>query len=231
MVIDFRAQPVLVRLSILRHQNDRRLEDLKHVQGDGKKQIRIRIESFPAAQKRWKYVYQDPQIKNDRGRDDEFPTPAKFRNNVRGPVRKSKLCRLLHIDVARRGMTQQLIRMPKPVGKCSQHFQRDIGAAPHEREKMLARQDSQRCVFHYHCVCRAALTVEQRHFPKPRGRPWLARKCGLSRARSNTLRRLRRRCGTETRRLCNRGYPAGDIIRRPPRYRAIQTTAPGAASQ
>ena len=72
-------------------------------------------------------------------------------------------------------MTQQLIRMPKPVGKSSQHFQRDIGAAPHEREKMLARQDSQRCVFHYYRVCRA-LTVEQRHFPKEISAPQLGQR-------------------------------------------------------
>src|SRR6266478_2082416 len=40
------------------------------------------------------------------------------------------------------------------------------------------------------------------------------------------MRRLRRQCGKETCRLWNQRSPAADIIRQPPRYRAIQMTAP-----
>ena len=49
-------------------------------------------------------------------------------------------------------MTQQLIRMPQPVGKGGQHFQGDIRTAPHKRNKMLAREHCQAGVLGHHGV-------------------------------------------------------------------------------
>src|SRR6266480_1246513 len=157
LIVEFGAEPVLMRLPILRHQNDGGLEDGEHVNRSTKQQVGIRIE---ANVKIKSAVYQHPQAKEEHSGCYEFPTAAKLRDDVRGPVCKCTLRGFLHIDIPRHAMTQKLISVSQSVGECSEQFQRDIRAAAHERKKMLARKYSQPGIFRDDRIRGAPLSVE-----------------------------------------------------------------------
>ena len=78
LVIEIRPQPVLMRLPVLRHHDDRRLQRGEHVQSRAEQQIWIRIESAgyqdPA-------IYYDPDHSNVMNVEDKFPAPAEFRDS------------------------------------------------------------------------------------------------------------------------------------------------------
>src|SRR5437899_4876581 len=112
-----------MRLPILRHHDNGGLERLKHIKYDTEEEVGIWIESSVHEQPG---VQQHPGIKRYHCRDDEFPTAAERRDDVRGAVCEGESRRFLHIYIAGGAMTQQLIRMPQPVGKGGQHFQGDI---------------------------------------------------------------------------------------------------------
>ena len=132
-----------MRLPILRHQDDRRLQHGDHVDRGAQQEIRVRIKPVVGQQQG---VNQYPHVEKEDCRNDEFPAAAKLCDQVCRAVCESKLGRFLNVHVASRAPTQQFVGVPQPVGQRGEHFQRDVGAAVHEGKKMLARKHSESCI-------------------------------------------------------------------------------------
>src|ERR1051326_7991873 len=150
-------------LPILRHQNNGRLQHGEHVDPSAKEQIWVRIETVIGKKEA---VYQHPCVKKKHRGDNEFPTAAKRRDEIRRAIRQSQLRCFLYVNVARGTMTQELIGVPESVRKCRQQSERDVRTAPHKRQKMLSRENRESGVLGNNGISGPPLSVEQRHLTK-----------------------------------------------------------------
>ena len=108
LIIDFCAQPILVRLPILRHQNNWRLQDGEDVNPSAHQQERIWIET-DFANPGQPHVYPHPNVDDNYRGKNEFPTAAKFSDDIRGTIGKRKPRCFLDIDVPGRSVSQKFI--------------------------------------------------------------------------------------------------------------------------
>src|SRR6188472_4072330 len=165
LIIDLCAQAIFVRLPILRHQDNWRLQDGKNVNPGAHQQKRIWVEAdFPNPKQ--PHVYPYPNVDDNYRGKNEFPAAAKFSDEIRCAIGKRKLRCFLDIDVAGCSVSQKFIRVPQSIGKRCKHLQRDIWVAGNKGKKMLARKHSQPRILCNSCISGARLAIEQRHFAK-----------------------------------------------------------------
>src|ERR1700694_14585 len=88
LIIEIRAEPVLLRLPVLRHHDDGGLERGEHVEHGAEQQERISIEG--SRQKHPRVQRHPEKEKSDEG-GDEFPTAAELRDLVGQAIAQREL--------------------------------------------------------------------------------------------------------------------------------------------
>ena len=168
-----------MRLPILRHHDNRRLQCGEHVERRAKQQKRIWIES--SAQKQ-PTVHEYPESEKSHECADEFPTAAKLCDPVRGAIGECHTQGFLLIHVARYAMAQELVCPSQPRGQCRKQFQCHPRVAPHEREKIVTSKLRQPCGLNRGRIRRPTLAIEHRHLAEEISRAQLSQRydCAVS---------------------------------------------------
>src|SRR5438874_7037904 len=85
LIIEISSESIFLRLPVLRHDDDWRLETDDHSQDKVQEHVRVRIESVVLEQPG---VQRYPEKEKSNRNPDEFPTASKFRDDISRAVRQ-----------------------------------------------------------------------------------------------------------------------------------------------
>ena len=111
-------------------------------------------------------IQRNPEKKKSDRKPDEFPAPAKLRDQVGRTVGHREARCFLLIGVARNTMSQKIIGAAQPVSERRENPERDIGILAQKSAEVRPGQNRQAAIHPRRRVGRTGVPIEQGHFPE-----------------------------------------------------------------